>query len=273
MKAFYLVIALVGMVVSFGDAYGGVYIESVVRDKTTGKDDSTQRMYVQDGMARIESSTSSAITIFKSETLFVLDTTRKTYMAMNAATMERTMTVISDAMKKMQARLANLPPEQRAKMESVMKQNGMAAATSQTKPIEFDAVPLTATERAAGRTCKVWDITLDGAPITQVCVVSYEGLPGKDDIRGLVKNMSTLFEKLPENLRGQYNANPLQQENAVSAKLNGVRFITRKYRNGVLESKETVVKTWAEQAIQATQFGIPADYVKQEMPEHNRPAK
>jgi hypothetical protein len=260
------------MVVAYDTAYGGVYIESVTRDKLSAAETSTQRMYVQDGMARIESSLSASITLFKGETLYVLDTTRKTYMAMDAATLERTMGAMSDVMKKMQERLASMPPEQRAMMENMMKQNGMPGAGGPAKAVVFDAIPLAATERAAGRSCKSWDITRDGAPHSQVCVVPYAGLPGKDDIQALAQRMSALLAKLPENLRGQYNGNPLQQNNALSAKLNGVPFITRNYRNGVLDGKETLVKTWQEQAVATKQFEIPADYVKQEMPATNRPA-
>ncbi len=252
------------------NAQAGVYVEMVTRDRTTGKEEPAQRMFIQDGKARIESGASGRVTLFKDDTLFMLDTQRKTYTAMDRATLERSASAMTDMMAKMRAQMASMPPEQRAMMENMMKKNGLSGATEPTKPVVLDATPTGASESVTGRTCKVWIITTDAVPSSQACVVAFAGLPGKDEFQAFGKKMGSLFEKLPESFRqaggNSFQGNPFQQDNGVGAKMNGFPFISRSYRNGALDSKEMVVKTWRAEKIAATQLEIPVGYTKQETP-------
>jgi hypothetical protein len=265
MKAFRLtVLASVCAAGYAAAAHAGIYMESVTRDKATGKEEPLQTMQIQNGMARIEANQRNTVIIFKNDTLFILDGAKKSYMAMDSAALERTMTAMNELMQRMQSQMANMPPEQRAAIENMMKQSGMGGAAA--KPMVFDAVATGGNESVGGRGCKIWNLTRDTVPTSQVCVVSYATLPGKDEVQALAKKMGSMFEKLPPALRGQYSGNPLQQVNGVTSKINGVPFITRTYANGMLENKETKIKTWKEQAVAPSAFDIPSDYMKQELP-------
>jgi hypothetical protein len=264
------------------EAQAGIYVETVKRDKSTGKEAPLERIQVQDGKGRFESAPratdsglKSTVTIFKDETLYILDMQRKSYMVMDRATMERTANAMGQAMEKMRAQVAAMPPEKRAMMEKMMQQQGAPGMAQPSKPIVMDAVATGATESASGRSCKVWNITHDGKPDTQVCVVSYAGLPGKDELQSLSKKMTVLFEKLASNMKNgfgqQMNDNPFNQDSRIAAKLNGVPFITRHFANGALEPNEIVVTTWKTESVPASQFDIPADYTKKEMPDLQRP--
>ena len=265
MKAFRLFALVTVCGCSFASvANAGIYMESVTRDKTTRKEEPLQTMQIQSGMARIEANQRNTVIIFKDDTLFILDGAKKTYMAMDSAALERTMTAMNDLMQRMQSQMANMPPEQRAAIENMMKQSGMSGTSA--KPMVFDAIATGSNETVGGRSCKVWNLTRDTTPTSQVCVVPYATLPGKDEVQALAKKMGSMFEKLPPALRGQYSGNPLQQVNGVTSKINGVPFITRTYANGALENKETQIKTWKEQVVAPSAFDIPSDYMKQELP-------
>jgi len=253
-------------------AQAGVYIESVQRSGGKGGAEQTSfTMQIQDGNARIDSGGESHSTmIFKDDVMYILDASRKSYMAMDRASMESTAGAMNDMMTQMRAQMANLPPEQRAAMENMMKQNGMSMPGAPAKQPVYDATPTGANEKAAGRSCAVWNVKRDGVLWQQLCVVPYAGLPGKDELQTLSKKMRVLVEKMG-NMAQQFAGNPAQQDEALAAKINGVPFITRRYRDGVLESKETAVKAWRSQAINASTFEIPANYTKQEMPNLRRP--
>jgi len=252
----------------------GVLVETVKRNKAVGKEEAAQTMQIQDGKARIESGGSrNTVSIFKDDTMYVLDTEHKTYMTMDRDTMERMASTVNDAMEKMRSKMADLPPEQRAMMENMMKQRGVPGAQQTVKTASLDATATGATESIDGRTCKVWNIKRDDKLSSQVCVVPYAGLPGHEEFQALAKKMSALFEKISErfannmanNMGRQFTDNPFQQSTGIAAKINGVPFITRRYHEDALDPEETAIKVWKSQTIDATQFEIPAKYTKKEM--------
>src|SRR5690349_11394690 len=116
-------------------AHAGLRIESVTRNAQTGQEQPLQVMKVQDGMARMESrGMFTSASIFKNDTMYVLDGQRKTYMALDRAALERTANSMKQAMEQMRAQMEAMPPERRAMMEQMMKQNGMGAMAAPTKP-------------------------------------------------------------------------------------------------------------------------------------------
>ena len=247
-------------------SHAGVLMESVERNTQTGKDTRSQSMRLQNGSARIEAGNGNTISIFKDDALYVLDTQRKSYMVMDKATVERTANTMNEAMERMRAQMTNMPPEQRAMMENMLKQRGVPMPGNSAKPVKYDATATGASATAAGRSCKVWNVTRDGELWQQLCVVPYASLPGKDEFQALADRMRTLLSKLTESFGKQFADNPLQQAPDLTAKLNGVPFITRRYRNGTLDPNEIVVTAWKSQNVSATQFDIPSGYTKQEMP-------
>jgi hypothetical protein len=253
--------------------HAGVRIETVTRDTATGKDVATNVLQVQDGMARIESgriesnSARSSASIFKNDTMYVLDGQRKTYMLLDRATLERTANSMNQAMEQMRAQMAAMPPEQRAKMEQMMKQNGMggmAGTGSQTAPV-IDAKAVGGNGTYQGKSCKLWNVTRDGVLSQQLCVVPFSSLPGAGEMRELSKKMQAFLNSLTGPMRQMMN-NQAMQSPDLANKIGGFPVITRQYKDGVLSTEESVVNSWQTQKIDAAQFEIPAGYTKQEMP-------
>jgi hypothetical protein len=245
----------------------GVRIESVTRNVQSGQEQSQQVMQVQDGKARIEGGRDS-VTIFKNDTLYILDGQRKTYMMMDRAAIERTANSMNQAMEQMRAQMASMPPEQRAMMEQMMKQNGMGAALGApaTKAPVLDAKATGSNGSYQGKSCKLWDTTRDGALSQQLCVVPFNTLQGASELRELSAKMQSFLNSLTGPMRQMLGNSPMQQSPELAKKLNGFPVITRTYRDGVLTPEETVVKSWQSQKIDAALFEIPAGYTKQEMP-------
>jgi hypothetical protein len=266
-------ILICGALLTASSVHAGVRIETVTRDTVAGKDISTNTMQVQDGMARIESTRTDSngsrgsVSIFKNDTMYVLDGQRKTYMVLDRATLERTANSMNQAMEQMRAQMAAMPPERRAMMEQMMKQNGMggmAGMDSKPAPV-IDAKAAGGNGSYQGKSCKLWNVTRDGALSQQLCVVPFSSLQGASELRELSKKMQAFLEGLSGPMRQMMN-NQAMQSPDLANKIGGFPVITRQYKDGALSSEESVVKTWQTQKIDASQFAIPAGYIKQEMP-------
>ena len=245
-------------------AQAGVLIETIERTNTGGERPSSV-MRAQGGKARIESGAQrGGVVIFKDDTMYILDPQRKTYMVIDQATLERTMGAMSGMMEQMRAQMANLPPEQRAAMENMMKQNGISMDPAAKAPT-YDVVATGATDKAAGLTCKVMNVKRDGSLWQQLCVVPNGSVPGYSEFAALAQSMRKMIEKAGS-MAQQFMGGPLQHDEALAAKLNGIPVITRRFRDGIPEKNEVVVKSWQTTNVGAEQFEIPTGYTKQEMP-------
>jgi hypothetical protein len=102
------------------------------------------------------------VTIFDGgkQALYIIDPSRKTYVEMTKADVDRLSAQVQGAMTQMQAQLEKLPPAQRAQMEAMMKGRGGVA----TLPAGSDKV---------GRwTCDKYDLMLGGQKIGEICSVN-----------------------------------------------------------------------------------------------------
>jgi hypothetical protein len=245
----------------------GVHIETVRVDVKTGKEESGQSMWIQNGMARMESSGArSSLTIFKNDVIHSLDTKNKTYRVMDKETLDQAAGMMDDAMAKMRARMDSMTPEQRAMVENMMKQRGGAmGAAGPQKQVVYDAQPTGGIDTVNGKSCKLWIVTRDGAPNQQLCVAPPNSMPGADEVIAMSKKMAALFEKLSERMGGAIS-NEFQQSTATLAKINGYPVMSRRYVDGALAPEKFIVKSWAQESIDAAKFEIPADYTKQDLP-------
>ncbi len=247
----------------------GVVIEYVNRNATTGKEEPLQTVWIQNGLARMESNrgrSGTVATLYKNEAMYVIEDASRSYRVIDQATMEQMAGRMGDAMAKMREQMAKMPPEQRAMMEQMMKQRGGTMMNGAPhKPAIYDAQATGGSETVNGRSCKLWNVTRDGALAQQLCVVPMAAMPGAVEVIELSKKMSALFEKLGHQLRDQLPTT-LQQSTTALAKINGYPIMTRAYRDGVLQPEQFIVKDWKQQSIDAAKFEIPTGYKQQEMP-------
>jgi hypothetical protein len=120
-------------------AQAGVYIETQESSKATDRPGQMQRMYVQDGAARIEQGNgkdSAEYVIFRNDTLYVIDPAKKRYTELDRETIRTIGGAVNSAMEQMREELAKLSPEQRAMVEQMMgsKANAMMAGSG-PKPV------------------------------------------------------------------------------------------------------------------------------------------
>jgi len=253
MKQIYLSVLLMCMGMSLAQA--GVRIESVTRNIASGKEGAAQIMYVQGGALRVETS-NGEIMLFNNDTMYLIDNADRSYRSIDKATMEQLALTLGAAMQQMQAQLAKLPPEQRAQMEQLLGSRLGGAAAQ--KPDVYESVDTGRSDSVDGRACRTWQIKRNGMIDSEVCVVPYASLGGKEDIQALLRRMAEMFESLTKALP-QAAASVTGAMHAYT-RINGYPVRSRGFTAGKPDGDEEVLKSWKEQAVPATMFEPPAGY-------------
>jgi hypothetical protein len=249
----------VASLLTAGMATAGVRIETVTRDiKTQVVDGPVQTVRVQDGKVQVTTGRSGSM-ILKNATFYIIDDQRKAYREMDKASMQNTMDQAGAAMKQMQERMKNMPPEQRAQMEKMMGANmpGMMSG----KPDTWDVKNTGKTDTSEGRKCTIWTLNKNGKLHEELCVVPFSSLPGKEDFEKSFKELAESFAGMSDSLPGAGDA--VKARNSIKGYPVRTRFFEP---TGAERAMETVVTKWVEESISGSNFDVPAGYKKREMP-------
>lgn len=194
--------------------------------------------------------------IFKEDAFYVLDHAQKSYILMDEAMLDTMSSQINEAMQEMQAQLAAMPPEQRAMVEQMLKDEMPGFAGGQMTGPVLEIKP-TGNGRWESYDCKKFDMLEDGEKIQEICAADYKVVDGtgaiRDSYRDMAKALDKLFEALP--FGGQGIQSPLQME----AEMNGFPVHAIDFENGVAV-RETTLDSTSSQDIDASMFEVPADY-------------
>jgi hypothetical protein len=233
-------------------ASAGVYVELVSREISTGTTEPAQKMYVQGGNGRFVDP-EGLVSIIKGDTMYFVDDKDQTFIAFDKATMAKLAKQLNAQLERQKEQIAKLPPDQRAQLEQLLP----------TGPGEVAASDTGKSDKVEGRTCRVWEISRNGQPDDQLCVVPYASLPGKENFQAVFANFARVFEEMAKNVPTL--AGIMTNEFDAQAKVNGFPVRTRAYENGRLGDYEQVLKVWREEAMPASMFEIPAGYQPKQM--------
>jgi len=242
-------------------AFAGVYVETVDQNLATKATSLKQKMYVQGGVGRFIDADGRG-SLIKGDTMYMIDDQDKSYIVFDKATMLQLANKMNSEMEKLKARMATMPPEQRAQMEQMMGGAG-AMLGENGKKWTVEVTDTGKSDKVDGRTCKIWDVTRNGELDEQICVVPYSALPGKENFQAVFANFSKVFDEMSKAV--PMLAGMLGNEFAAQQKTNGYPVRQQAYEGGKLSSEVTVVKTWREEAVPASMLEIPAGYKQKQM--------
>jgi hypothetical protein len=267
-----------------GVAQAGVFIELSEHDIATGKMTPQHNLYAQQGMLRADSKDGHTSALFKDNSMYMLDASTKSYRVLDKAAMDLMAGKVNDMMTQMQAKMASMPPEQRAAMERAMQSMGqnMPGAAGAPKTHTYDAVDMGASGTAGGRSCHLWNVVRDGKPAEQLCVAPESALPGTGEVMAGIRNAAAFNAQFQEAMRARggpvaamaSNTGGMMSQNlAVMQKIGGVPIATRNFdaTTGALASTETVMTQWQQRSIDAAQFEVPPDYIRKDFMGPSRP--
>jgi hypothetical protein len=253
-------ILFIGAAIASSGAFAGIHVENVTRNiQTKVQEGNTQTMLVQDGKMRTNASKDGAI-VLKGSTILMIDDKRKQYREMTKEDLKKMAAGASEMMAKMQEKMKNMTPEQRAQMEKMMG-NRIPGGMGTDKPDTWESKNLGTTATVEGRKCQNWNLLRNGAPFEELCVVPYNTLPGKEDFQKVFKEMAEAFGDLAKQVPGA------DQAAKARAAINGYPVRTRMYASdGKFRPTETIMTKWVEESIPASMFEAPAGYTKAELP-------
>jgi hypothetical protein len=157
--------------------------------------------------------------------------------------------------------MKNMTPEQRAMMEKMMGNRIPGGVGGDAKPDTWESKDLGTTATVEGRKCHNWNLLRNGAPFEELCVVPYNSLPGKEDLRKVFKDMADAFGDVAKSVPG------IDRSVKARVAIDGYPVRTRSYGgDGQPRSTETVMTKWVEESIPASAFEVPAGYTKAELP-------
>jgi hypothetical protein len=237
----------------------GVRIETVTRDVKTLAASNTQVLLVQDGKMRTNAAGRTNAVILKDTVLYIIDDSHKTYTEMDKATMKNAADRAGAAMKQLQERLKNMPPEQRAQMEKLMgdKVPGMSGG----KPDTYTVADTGKSETVEGRKCHLWNLLRNQKMSEELCVVPFSSLPGKEDFQKSFRELAEAFSGMASGLAGVGES--IKARNSIDGYPVRIRHFDD---NGNPRGMESVLTKWAEEALPAATFDIPAGYTRKELP-------
>ncbi len=173
-------LCLAGLIWFVITAQAGVVVRQVEREPGSQNPAQQVTLYIDAGKLRIEGNSSGDedfVMIFDQgrQTVWMIQPGEGTYIEMTAAdiqkmkqSMDQAMGQMAEAMKQMQSELANMPPEQRAMVEQMMKgrmpQSQSAPAPKVTAEVKSRG------ERVGPYTCTLYEVLTDGQRTSEVWV-------------------------------------------------------------------------------------------------------
>lgn len=244
-------------------ASAGVYMETSQLDLENPKQTpGTHKMWFDGGKFRSQTGSGDAVQIYRDDTFYVLEMKDKRYTALDKQSLEKMSSTIAAAKKQMDARMANMSPEQRAMVEKMMGQAGLGASAAATPPPR--TVKATSrSETAAGRTCKVWEVEVSGKKEQELCVVPAGALPGGPDMLATMRQLGKVFEGFVDSLGAKGNVASDAWRDL--QKLDGIPVITRTFNSAGKATDEIRLSAIREEAVAATQFQVPAGFTQRKL--------
>ena len=188
--------------------------------------------------------------------LWIIDDAKKSYQEVDKATIDQMAEQMAGARSRMQERLAQLPPEQRAQAEAMMKKYNSAPNTSRV-----DYRKMGQTRVINGQLCTLYDHYSGKELEAHLWVAPYSALRLSPSDGAVFQKMGEFTEKLTTSIGGSR-----KQDYIPMHELGGIPLFTQNVSNGKVTA-ESQVESVSRAPILPGSFDLPAGYKAQPMPE------
>ena len=237
---------------------GVIYDFEIKAHTASGVRTSKRRIVVEGGRLRSDFGDSTghapAVTVLfhsDSRRMITLLHDDKTYLEIDQAFVA----ALSEAVEQAKETLQNLPAEQRAKLEELMK-GGPGAAM---EPLQVR--PTGTYGSFNGYSCEIQDIYRGGKKVRELCVADRDDVPGGHSAGAAIEGMQDLGKQMLS-VAKQGLPTPLPNPFAYWDQVDGFVVASRRFRDGELHL-ESSLKSVRLRAIDPAEFEPPAGYKKQ----------
>jgi hypothetical protein len=251
--SFAVALALVtGLTPVFGAAEGVLIVQKL----TSGSNTQTANALIEKTRMRADvvdarGSKQSVMFDGTKQVMTLVDTNRRTYSELTKADLEGLRAQMDSAMSAMQAQLANLPAEQRAQVEAMMRGRGMGA------PVKTE-YRRAGTDTVGRWTCDKYEGFRDGTKSVEVCTVAPSALGFTMADFAVTRELAKFFASLMPQMADQIAAVGTIEEQGYAGF--PVKHVTLGSSPSTMEVTEASRKTFTD-----ADFAVPEGFRKEDM--------
>jgi hypothetical protein len=235
-----------------GSALAGV----VVHVSKTDSDAPARQevLYAQDGLLRVDEVDDKGqvrdSTLIRDGAIWKVDPQKRTFTRIDKSAVS---SKAGEMEQRIQAAMANMPPEKRAMIEQRMK-------AMQQQPHDFELTDAGRSEHVGSYTCQVWQATRDGKPMTEYCIAPRGSIAGGDELVAATHKAAAIASEVMSGAPGMTRG-ALSPTYKLYARMDGFPVSTR-HVMGAQTSEESKVTSIEKKSLAADQFAIPKGYTE-----------
>ena len=260
------VVSIVALTLASVPVYAGVALDMVTKDPS-GQTIEAMKVYAQSGKIRMDGVGNPAdeqmSMIFLGEEFLVLDHGNQTYIVVDAAMIEEVGSKMEAAMQKMEAQLANMPPERRAMVEQMVQGQMQRVMGGEPETRIAPRVDRIGAGQWESKPCTQYAVYKGAEKTQEICATPLHEIEGVGDAMSAFESMAgfmnTLSESMPEPMASAMAENPME----LIDQIDGFPVRRVDFSSGQIVS-ETTLEGVVEQVLDESLFAIPADYTQQD---------
>ncbi len=221
--------AALALTLAAGTALAGQVTTIHYQEKEPASSESkTGTMMFRDNLMRMEinqDDDAPNLIIFRGDKglLWVVDEAEKTYFQMDRATVEKMSDKLSAALKQYEAQLAQLPPEQRAQLEKMLK--GRLPQPAPKEKVEIRKTGESAT--LEGYPCVRFDLYRGAEKDSEIWATDLANVPGAHNFSALLRSVGEFWEPIMNSFPG--GRSPGELDFSALGGLNGFPIVVKNY--------------------------------------------
>lgn len=240
--------------------WAGVVIE-MEESGSTG-DAPTHKIYAQGEMLRmdphVKGGSDDMSVIFRDDRLWIVNHADRTCQTMDKQGMEQIGSQLGAAMKQMEAQLSQLPPEQRAMVEQMMKgkMSAVMPGTGEAPPRRMETGD---TEQVGEYSCVVQTLYSGDQKVWEVCAASKNQLSGAFEAMEAFQAISRFVETLREAVQQGPFSRIANTPFYDMDQIDGFPVRVRTFGSGRMTSESTL-KSITQKDLEEAIFSVPEGY-------------
>lgn len=192
-----------------------------------------------------------------------IDHDNRQYVVMDEAAVQGIAGQMSDVMQQMQDALKDLPPEQRAMAEQMMKQRMGSMAQSAPAADRTQIEKTGETDNVNGYRCELYAVLESGRKVSEMCVTDWSNVEGGRDFQENVENMSAFFKGLRDAYEESgFNLGSSGDAMSFLDDIDGFPARVREFEGETIVAETTLVSSESE-SLAAERFQVPDGYSEQ----------
>lgn len=204
--------------------------------------------------------------------LYAINPKAKEYVEIDKETFDVIGGQMDEAMKQMEKRLADMPPQQRAMVERMMRQKMPDPTRSALAMGEPMVKQTEERKQIAGYPCRLYEVHVDDQKTREIWVTAWTNIDQGREAFGIFTELEDFFEGLMEAMKNSPFARSLQNPFDQVSKIDGFPVLTREFKDGKA-TRESLFKSVEVQDLPATAFDPPKGYKKKNPSEGVKPRR